>query len=60
MNIEASRVPNDRDEAKKLEDLRRDIQVGLDQIDRGEIVALDMDEIRAEIRTRRATRLMSS
>ncbi len=50
----------DRDGATKLEALRRDIQVGLDQIDRGEVAPLDMDAIRAEVKARRADRRASS
>jgi antitoxin ParD1/3/4 len=49
----------DQDEAAKLEALRRDIQVGLDQIDRGEVAPLDMDVIRSEVKARRANRLAS-
>ena len=49
----------DRDEMTKLEALRRDIQVGLDQIDRGEVAPLDMDAIRVEVKARRASRRAS-
>lgn len=33
---------------EKLADLRREIQIGIDQADRGETVPLDMEEIRRE------------
>jgi antitoxin ParD1/3/4 len=42
----------DRDDAAKLKQLRKDIQIGLDQIERGEVAPLDMDEIRAEVQAR--------
>jgi antitoxin ParD1/3/4 len=42
----------DRDDAMKLEQLRKDIQIGLDQIERGEVAPLDMDEIEAEVQAR--------
>ena len=36
----------------RREQLRRDIQIGLDQIERGEVAPLDMEEIRRKARTR--------
>jgi hypothetical protein len=44
------------DETAKLKALRRDIQVGLDQIARGEVAHLDMGAIRAEVRAGRDAR----
>ena len=35
-----------------LEDLRREIQIGLDQAERGELKPLDMEAIKAEARRR--------
>jgi len=35
----------------KLDALRRDIQEGIDQLDRGEGIPLDMDAIKAKART---------
>ena len=36
----------------RREQLRRDIQTGLNQIERGEVAPLDMDEIRRKARAR--------
>ncbi|MEQ8404763.1 MAG: type II toxin-antitoxin system ParD family antitoxin [Oceanicaulis sp.] len=37
-------------EAEKLEALRREIKIGLDQADRGEFVELSLDDLKAELR----------
>jgi Arc/MetJ-type ribon-helix-helix transcriptional regulator len=37
---------------RRREELRAEIKIGLDQLDRGEGEPLDMDEIRREIRRR--------
>jgi antitoxin ParD1/3/4 len=39
-----------RDREVRLAELRRDIQVGIDEADRGQTAPLDMNEIRAELR----------
>ncbi len=36
------------DRAAKLEELRQNIQVGIDEIERGEVVPLDIDGIREQ------------
>jgi antitoxin ParD1/3/4 len=53
---EALRLLKDRDELRLLavEDLRREVQKGLDQLDRGESVFLDPERIKAEGRRRLA------
>jgi antitoxin ParD1/3/4 len=53
---EALRLLKDRDELRLLavEDLRREVQKGLDQLDRGESVLLDPERIKAEGRRRLA------
>jgi antitoxin ParD1/3/4 len=53
---EALRLLKDRDELRILavEDLRREVQKGLDQLDRGESVLLDSERIQAEGRRRLA------
>lgn len=55
---EALRLLRDRDELRLLavEDLRREVQKGLDQLDRGESVLLDPERIKAEGRRRLAER----
>lgn len=55
---EALRLLKDRDELRLLavEDLRREVQKGLDQLDRGESVFLDPERIKAEGRRRLAER----
>ena len=55
---EALRLLKDRDELKFLavEDLRREIRKGLDQLDRGESVPLDAERIKSEGRRRLAQR----
>ena len=42
--------------ARKLEALRRDIAAGIEQADRGELMPLDAEEIKAEGRRRLAER----
>lgn len=42
---------------RRLEDLRTEIAIGLDQADRGEIAPMDMDAIRSEARRRLAQAL---
>ena len=37
-------------EAEKLEALRKEIQIGLDQLDRGEFETLTLDDLKAELR----------
>lgn len=53
---EALRLLKDRDELRifAVEDLRREVQKGLDQLDRGESVLLDSERIKAEGRRRLA------
>jgi antitoxin ParD1/3/4 len=55
---EALRLLRDRDELRLLaiDDLRREVQKGLDQLDRGESVLLDPERIKAEGRRRLAER----
>lgn len=55
---EALRLLRDRDELRLLavDDLRREVQKGLDQLDRGESVVLDPERIKAEGRRRLAER----
>lgn len=50
---DALQLLQDRDQ-RRLEDLRREIAIGLDQADRGEIAPMDMDAIRSEARRRLA------
>lgn len=52
---EALRLLKERDEVKTiaLAELRRDIAAGLDELNRGESAALDMEAIKAEGRRRR-------
>lgn len=50
---DALQLLHDRDQ-RRLEDLRREIAIGLDQADRGEIAPMDMDAIRSEARRRLA------
>src|SRR5436305_13612122 len=53
---EALRLHKDRDELRLLavEDIRREVEKGLDQLDRGESVLLDPERIKAEGRRRLA------
>ncbi len=43
----------DRLQAMKVEDLRREIQIGIDQADRGEVAPLDVKGTFAKVRSRR-------
>jgi antitoxin ParD1/3/4 len=54
---EALRLLDDRDRlrAVKLEELREEIAVGLEQSERGEVAPLDMDIIRAKVADRLKT-----
>ncbi|GAC1474137.1 MAG: hypothetical protein NVSMB9_23960 [Isosphaeraceae bacterium] len=51
---EALRLLDDRDRlrALKLEELRKEIADGIEQVDRGEVAPLDMDVIRARVADR--------
>ena len=51
---EALQLLDDRDlvRAKRLEELRAMVAVGIEQADRGEVAPLDMEDIRAEVRRR--------
>lgn len=52
---EGLRLLKEREELhqRKLIDLRAAVQVGIDQADRGEVVALDVAETLAKVRSRR-------
>ena len=52
---EALRLLEERDrlQAMKFEEIRKEIQLGIDQADRGEVVALDVAETLAKVRSRR-------
>ncbi|ARU57009.1 CC2985 family antitoxin [Oleiphilus messinensis] len=52
---EALRLLEERDAIKemKMEALRRDLQEGIDELDRGEGSALDMDDVKAKARAMR-------
>lgn len=54
---EALAFLRERDEARavRLKHLRSETQIGLDEIDRGETMPFDADEIKAEVRRRLAT-----
>ena len=51
---EALRLLNAQEELRrqKLEDLRKEIQIGLDQLDRGKGVPLDIAKIKSRLRKR--------
>lgn len=53
---EALRILKERDELRSLalEDLKREISAGLDELDRGEAEVLDIEAIKAEGRRRMA------
>jgi antitoxin ParD1/3/4 len=55
---DALRLLQDRDRFRqiKLERLRRDIAVGIEEADRGEVAALDLDDILEESRKRLANK----
>lgn len=52
---EALRLLEERDEAAKLAELRRDIADGIEQADRGELSPFDPHATLARIRARQAT-----
>ncbi len=41
-------IRSDRERARKLDEMRREIQAGVEQANRGELVPLDVDAIKAE------------
>jgi hypothetical protein len=47
-------LPSDESYERRLEDLRKEIKIGVEQADRGEVVPLDIEEIKAEGRRRLA------
>ena len=49
----------DQVRSKRLKELRAEIQVGLDQLGRGDAKPFDADEIKAEVRRRHAERAYS-
>ncbi len=51
---EALRLLEDRDQLRaiRLEELRKEIAIGIDQADRGMVAPLDMDAIRAKVAAR--------
>jgi antitoxin ParD1/3/4 len=51
---EALRLLNDQEKLRrqKLEDLRKEIQIGIDQIERGEVVEFDARRIKSLLRKR--------
>ena len=51
---EALRLLHDQEELRrrKLEDLRKEIQIGLDQLDRGEGIPLDIAKLKSRLRKR--------
>jgi antitoxin ParD1/3/4 len=51
---EALRLLQERDEQAKLADLRRDIAIGIEQADRGELAPFDPHATRERIRSRQA------
>lgn len=55
---EALRLLDERDklQAMKFEELRKEIQVGIDQADRGEVAPLDVQGTLAKVRARRKNR----
>jgi antitoxin ParD1/3/4 len=52
--MEALRLLDERDRLRqtRLEDLRREIAIGIEQADRGDVAPLDMDEIRIAVQQR--------
>ncbi len=52
---EALRLLDERDklQAMKFEELRKEIQIGVDQADRGDVAPLDVQGTLAKVRTRR-------
>ncbi len=53
---EGLRLLKEREDLRKLrlEELRREVQVGIDQANRGEVVPFDVEDIKAEGRRRLA------
>lgn len=51
---EALRLLNEQEEVRRrrLEELRKEIQIGLDQVNRGEGVPLDIPKIKSRLRKR--------
>ena len=49
---EVLRLLEERDEQAKLAELRREIAIGFDQVDRGEVAAFDPHATLAQIRSR--------
>ncbi|BAZ82226.1 MAG: type II toxin-antitoxin system ParD family antitoxin [Sphaerospermopsis kisseleviana] len=58
---EGLRLLKEREDLRKLrmEELRKEIQIGIDQLDRGEGVAFDAEKIKAEGRKRQAAKRIS-
>lgn len=54
MNLLQNRKLSPEERAAKLERLRKDIQIGIDQLDRGEGTPWNVEEIKAEGRQRLA------
>lgn len=52
LNLLQNRKLTEAERAAKLERLRKDIQIGMDQLDRGEGAPWDVEEIKAEGRRR--------
>lgn len=50
---------SDRIQAIRREELRKEVAIGIDQLDKGEGTPLDMEEIKAEGRRRRARKRKS-
>jgi antitoxin ParD1/3/4 len=55
---EALRLLEERDklQALRFEELRKEIQIGIDQADRGEVAPLDVQGTLAKVRNRRRSR----
>ena len=55
---EALRLLEERDKLRlaKVEELRKEIQIGIDQADRGEVAPLDIQGTLAKVRSRRSNR----
>jgi antitoxin ParD1/3/4 len=58
---EGLRLLKEREDLRKLrlEELRKEIQIGIDQLDRGEGVAFDAEKIKTEGRKRQASKRSS-
>ncbi len=57
---EALRLLQERDEQAKLADLRREIAIGIDQADHGELGPFDPNATMQRVRSRQATGTRSS